>query len=520
MPALAGASSAAADSLGSARGTPIQATLRQENFAEAAAQKVPQSQPTRVDEQPQRSPDSAAVDAASPPVPPTQVPPPSPPTASNSTSSAGAAAAPATVVPFSVSTFLGGGDACNRVPPQPSVAVGTAGKIMEITACKVNIYSTSGTLLDTSNTPDWFFDDASLDVRVIWDPYGQSFIAVNNEGDHLTLAVSATGDPEGNWCYQTLPALAGSGSNQGDFPLVGSDPNFIYVSNVVFNSSGTLVNSRLNAVSRKDMKNCNAPTTDWTWNALQDPSTSNYAYHIDPAIDYEGLPYADSLETFFDVYSGGGSHLSMWWIYSSNGQDAPVLNWARLSVPSYSPPVPVQEPGSGRIDPFFSTVNSAYEAPTGLIYASWVSSYNYGSTTNNIVDWVSGAPDFGSPTISHTGAFGFTGYDYYYPTIGLDAAGNLLFGYAFGSASLDPSSALIGMTPGGTFGGPQYAAQGLYPYTGNLRHCPPSGCSAWGDWYSMNANESGSHFWFASEVATSSDDWQTYISAIAMNDGS
>jgi hypothetical protein len=51
-----------------------------------------------------------------------------------------------------------------------------------------------------------------------------------------------------------------------------------------------------------------------------------------------------------------------------------------------------------------------------------------------------------------------------------------------------------------------------------------SGCSRWGDWYSLSINSSGNHFWLASQLATANGTtantypkWTTSIANINMN---
>jgi hypothetical protein len=474
------------------------------------------------------SPDGAVVAA-----PPSTLLPPPPASVSAASPAArrsGANVAPdVSGDPTLSAAFSGGDGGCGSYPAQPAVGIGPD-DVVELTSCTLHIYNKSGTSLFHTPTSSWFDDGTTADERVLWDPIGLSFIAVNNAQDHLTITVSETSNPLGAWCTLQIPARAGGSSNLGDFPLVGIDPHFIWISNNVYNGSGDLVNSRLNAIPRSSLENCASSITYASFDDLYDPGTSTISYHIDPAIDLEGAVSSNTTESFFNVYGGGGSHLSIWWVNSSSASTSGlVISSARVSVPSYSDPPPVQEAGtSATLDPYLPTVNVAYEEPDSNVMIGWVSGYTSGGNSYSKIDWATASADdgSGSPYVFDDGSFGDPGYDYFYPALGYDVSLNGLAAYALSGESIYPSSAFVGISNEGELSTSYYAEQGTYPYSGDTggdSSC--SGCSRWGDWYSVSMNTTGDRFWLASELATDNGTmvdtypkWWTSIADIDMND--
>jgi len=220
---------------------------------------------------------------------------------------------------------------------------------------------------------------------------------------------------------------------------------------------------------------------------VHDPGTSNIAFHIGPATAYGS---ASSNGWMADAYPGGGSHITVHYVDSSND-----LHSKQISAPSYSVPTAAKQPGGSYLDtgePGFTNV----VAIGGELYLATTSGYNWGNGNNNsVVLWMQVQASTSSTTLDKYGSFGYAGLWYFYSSsAGSPASGQYqAFNYALSGASRYVSAAIAEVDYTGAVKSNYYSIYGNAPYTGVSRSgCSSSPCYRWGDYSSLYVDPNNS----------------------------
>lgn len=338
-------------------------------------------------------------------------------------------------------------------------------------------------------------------------------------GHVVSVSTSSTANPNTTlWCNYTMPAR--TNTNQfADFPQLGSDSRYFYLTMVDL-AGGSQTDSVLAVVPKTEAESCK--TVHWSrWSQLRDPGTActlctqdNLAFHVSPAtvsdsLDGNGWPA--------DAYSGGGSHITVWYLDSSN-----LLHAQQVSTPSYSVSTAAAQPGTTAVldpdQPQFTGITKT----GGELYLALSSGYDWGNGNKNaVVNWMQINATAGSIGLDKAGSFGAAGLWYLYPSSsGSAAAGEYQTFTSAVTGSVPVGNSIASIDYTGAVTSNTYAPIGVSTYSGAPagaeEGCYVSNCYRWGDFTSMVIDpvDPGNTMWAAGMFAAAETSWATHITQI------
>jgi hypothetical protein len=168
-------------------------------------------------------------------------------------------------------------------PPDPTGAAGPSNVVTGSNA-QLQIDSRSGGVVRAAESFDQFFGQPSttfmFDPHIIYDISSGRFMTVIDNGNNLWLAVSRSSDATGSWCMLQFNGPARgiwSAADWADYPLIGTDTNFIYLTANIY--SGTRTNSgpfqftRMLELAKSSVLSCSGAYSFNIWSNLYDPNT-------------------------------------------------------------------------------------------------------------------------------------------------------------------------------------------------------------------------------------------------------
>lgn len=359
-----------------------------------------------------------------------------------------------------------------------------------------------------------------FDPKIAYDHYAQRWIVViaarrgTPAGSWIMLAVSKGPDPAAGWWTWALDAsVDGSqpSGNWADYPMLGFDTQAIYISTNQFKfaGDGSFSYSKIRILNKTEAY-AGAALRWWDISKLKNPDNS-LAFTIQSSLHFRGVG-GNPPAYFCNALWPSGTSLTLWQLNNPlalwQGQ-APQLTSASVRCRGYDLPPDAEQPGTTtRIETNDSRLLSSVFQFAGGVQRLWTAqttklTWAGENVARSAVQWYE--IDVAARQVVQQGAFGASGFYYYFPVIQTDISRNafLCFGRSnsaeFGSlrqtgrrvadaANILQSSALI--------------KAGESAYLGER----------WGD-YQAHARDGGdgARVWLYGEFADARDSWGTWV---------
>ncbi|MCL5884134.1 MAG: fibronectin type III domain-containing protein [Deltaproteobacteria bacterium] len=346
-----------------------------------------------------------------------------------------------------------------------------------------------------------------FDTKVLYDTSSARFFAVTLGGTNapnswILAAVSASSDPTGPWNKWAIDAdldnNAPQFNNWADFPGVGLDGNNLYVSANMFSNGNTFQYGKIWVLPKPQLLSGSASLS---WTEFRDPAGSSFS--MQPAHTF-GLAAAE-----YFIYEGNSGQLLLARIDNSAG----TPTWHAPTAVAVAPYVSVSAlpgaPQSGNDN----TIDTSDTRLLNVVYRAdslWtVHTVQSPATVKTEVAWYQIDP--GTATVLSQGRISDPTRWYYYPSIGVNANGDVAVGMSGSSATEFVGgyyTARRFTDPGGTMQQVSLLKAGEQPYFKTLGGAD----NRWGDYSATVVDPNGNlRFWTVQEyAATPSNRWGTW----------
>lgn len=350
--------------------------------------------------------------------------------------------------PAPVQNFEGLNDSDTSIPPDTHGAVGP-NHIMVTLNTQVRILNRSGGTISTVSLQGFWgsVSNNAFDPKVYYDPYDNRWIVVaaddarsNDSG--ILIAASETSDPTGNW---NRYFIEGDPSNTlwFDYPGLGFNNNWVVVTGNMFpiNSGSSAVN--LYYWSKQDLYD---GVSNLTANRLQGVSSSTLT--MMPAIMYD-----NNINRIYMLQSWNGSSGSVRFSKMQENSSGTSMSFSEIGFLSvsdtwaFSPSETNSAPQSGSSEKINNggsrILDAVYRAESGTFWACQNAFLPTNSPDRTIVQWWEIDPDLnndGNDGDTDVLQFGRIDGDadnkfYAYPSLAVNAVGDMLIGYTSFSSS-------------------------------------------------------------------------------------
>jgi hypothetical protein len=368
----------------------------------------------------------------------------------------------------------------------------TTGAVLE----KIPLRSFWGSLGTAAGQPAHF----PFDTKVLYDTSSGRFFAMTLGGTSapnswILVAVSESSDPTGPWNKWAIDADRDDDAQQfinwADFPGFGLDGNNLYVSANMFSNSDSFQYSKVWVLPKAQLL---SGSSSITWTEFRDPPGSDF--NMQPAHTFG----AASSEYF--LLEGSSSHLLMARIDNTSGTPvwhAPTaVTIAAYTLSNRLPGAP-QSGNDNTIDTSDTRLlNVVYRA--GALWT--VHTVQSPATVKTEVAWYQIDP--GAGAVLAQGRISDPVRWYYYPSIGVNANGDVAIGMSGSSATEFVGGYYTARfaDPGGTMQPVSLLKAGEQPYYKTLRGTE----NRWGDYSATVADPNGNlRFWTLQEYAQAPD---------------
>lgn len=386
-------------------------------------------------------------------------------------------------------------------PPDTMGAAGPS-RLAEFVNGAVAFFDKGGTKLSQVDIASFFFVpnvlDSYFDPRVLYDQYSGRFIAIcanrssaGGINGYLMLAVSRTSDPTQVWDKWSIPTPRGI-----DYPTLGVDGNAVY------STTGEVPPG-----SPQVTKVIIVPKAQ-----LLSGSLSTYFVNTGlPDSVYQpchtfGSPGAEYLVGRTEQ---GGVGVKIYKI--TNPTSAPVLSFVGTVGSSVvEPPDAPQAGGPIKLETIDSRIMNAV-CRNGFVWCA----QNVGVSGRAAIQWYQINPG-GTPTITQSGTITDGTRSYFYPSVAVNAAGDVAFGFSGSSATQYAGTYYTtrkASDPSGFTEVPVAVKAGDAYYARGAGFSPDS--TRWGD-YSVTCVDPANDttFWSIQEYAKLGNQWGTWWAAI------
>ncbi|MEI7952920.1 MAG: hypothetical protein WCH37_09620 [Synechococcaceae cyanobacterium ELA182] len=415
-----------------------------------------------------------------------------------------------------------------RIPPDTMGAIGLS-QFLETSNGSISVYDRSnGSLVNRQNLGSFWsavspnLSDSGGDQRVLFDHYTNRWIVIGFGATRNTIniAVSSTDNALGTWKGVTLAVL--SSGNTADYPTLGIDEKGVYIGTNNFTGLGSFTGSSLIVLSKSDLF-ASVPVVNGL--TFDGGATSTFQ----GAVNWQGNPGATANILFTDRTSPAASSIDRA-VISGVGTATPTVQSIQNNAVTYSTQLlsnaKARQPNGSQVIDTLDTRLSAnvYQANGKLYGVRTVTPDNPIGTagTSSALQWF--VLNAASGAMIETGLIGGDGFDYFQPSIAVNAWGEAVIGYnrSGGAAS-------------GVAGNISFLAQafrtdglgGLDAYGDSLllRRSDTSaynldfgtGRYRWGDYSAVSLDPlDGRSFWAIGEYAPASNSWGTYIAALQL----
>ncbi|NJN49202.1 MAG: hypothetical protein HC805_04715 [Alkalinema sp. RL_2_19] len=411
------------------------------------------------------------------------------------------------------------------IPADSSGAVGNQ-HIVQVTNQGFAVYDkTNGQILQKTSL-DHFWRSTGLptanatnnfDPRIAYDPTSQRWISIAADrtdlngdvanfplGNRVVLAVSNNADPTQGWQGFALPASQSSQLGFADAPSLGIDADGVYIAANMFDASLNNRTSTLFAIAKSDLLTASTGSS-LHYDTLFGVENSRYGNSLQPVTDFSNP--ADGQADFLSAFNGDAVQRSTLTL------DGTLAQPQHIDVNDFSRAPNALQPNSSQNletgDPRFS---SAVVRVGDSIWAVNTSADAVGN--RSVIRWYE--LDAQTNQVKQQGEIGDGEHDYFYPSIALNATGNVVIGFnRSGHDEFVSSYGIAGVTIGGitTFGQPTLLQAG----TDNYFRTFGFGRNRWGDSSATVLDPSDPQsFWTFQQVARANNEWSTQITQIRL----
>ena len=336
----------------------------------------------------------------------------------------------------------------------------------------------------------------SFDPRIAYDPFAQRWYAVSVDGARTNnsgylFAVSKSANPMDGWNGFRWQAEPVSGGNWADFPMMGFDGEYVYISSNHFANTGGTSEYPVYALPKADLLSA-SPTIDNRQKIALDASTNQTTVALDnlsPAVQAYHLWEDGSSSLPYDKLTKSGSTL------------ARTTGTTSLSG-SLNAPSNARQPDSTLT--LLEVDDERFSSRLVRIGGSYWGVYPRKLGSDDVLRWFEINASTG--TMEQAGTISIAGQDTFYPAISVNADGTVVIGFsASGPSAGDyPSAyAVVGETVGGTttFGTPFVLKKGTTSY----QRLDTSNRNRWGDYSATDWDPADPNiFWTWQEWASGS----------------
>jgi hypothetical protein len=429
------------------------------------------------------------------------------------------------------------------VPPDPDIAVGPD-HVIAVVNVSFEIYDKEGNVLRPATSYGTLFAGVNpfgacegpftFDPDVIYDEsIGQYIIGVDGGGAFYCIGITTDGDPTGTWNLYSFFASSPGFVEFFDFPHMGAGTDAIFVGSNQFTSG--FAGGAVFAVSKDEMLS-GGPLNVVRANVPNFDSTPQPATNFGAA---EGtLPTSGANYIMTEVFDGR-VHSVYQWNDPFGGGSLELVGDVNLADASGVPcdffscfPVSVPQAGSSVRLAGNDWRGQETRYRNGSLWTTQTISCNpTGEGAVNCVRWAevdptnvepltglngNGQLDASTNGVVQAGVFSSAdGTHRWFPSIGVNACGQMAVGYSKSSETMFPSVALTGQRtedqPGKVRGEVDVIA-GTESYRSFQN---PNSPNRWGDYSGMWVDPNGKDFWYIGEYAGPSvnpfTNWQNAI---------
>jgi hypothetical protein len=433
----------------------------------------------------------------------------------------GLTAAPAATSPAPSQNFQGVLDNGTLIPPDINGAVGTT-YVIETTNQQFNIYTKSTGVLKSTVAIATLFSPSGLtgyyDPHIVYDPNNDRFLiaidaqtgTASTAPSAFAVAVSATGDPTGNWYIYSVVCTPSAPTDFMDYDQLGFNNNWIVMTGNDFPSSGS--NSTHIYVWPRATLYSGASGT-----ATSFVDATNIL--VSPATTYDATQNTEYLVSDRNGNSGGNGYVNIETItgtasapvYSAGTQLGINQPWQDPSALEHAPEkgetaAKGTEAGDTRIHSVIYRNGSLWFTHGVFLPAS-------GTVTNCAVDWWQINPSTLSVIQFDRIADANKLIWYYYPSLDVNVNGDMLIGYSNSSATTYAGaqySLRVAADPVNTLETPDQFVNGVAGYYKTYG----GGRNRYGDYSGTAFDPTDGSFWTFQEWANTGNNWGTQIAHI------
>lgn len=415
-----------------------------------------------------------------------------------------------------IGTSMSGTTMTNSTPPDNTVAISNAGRIVAVDNEDISYFNSNGNFLGSSTHGSFFSglttSNLLYDPRVLYDADEDRFIYVllngnNSSVSQIFVCFSESNNPfiDGWHIY----AFDGNPLNNNcwtDYPHIGITENELFITGNLFNNNNNFNQSIVWQIDKSEGYNGASVSWDY-WDDIFDPF-SNRAFSLVPASHGYGTNYGTNMYMVSN-YSGGGNRIFLWEI-SGDMDSNPSMTVEWISS-TYDVAADGNQAGSNNlVDVGNCRMQNAFYL-NGIVHCVHASEYL--NTAYSGVYYYRIPVDDAKDGTQRT-EFGQSGFDYAYPSLA-----------SFGLNECDQSVMIGALRTGGTIFPEMrvmncdedmqwsnstlvYAGEGPIVFLG--------GTERWGDYSAMqrkhNANDP--EIWFSGCYPNSGNRWRTRIAEI------
>lgn len=411
-----------------------------------------------------------------------------------------------------------GGSILNEfAPPDTMGAVGQQ-HIVEILNGSFAIYDKSnGSLIRRTSLDDFWTSagaepdgDYAFDPRIVFDANSQRWYAVavdNKSGpNNVLLGVSSSPDPTDAWAaFQVDADTTGPDDVWADFPTLGYDAHGVYVAANMFPIASGFANVSILAVPKDDLL-ASVPT-------IQNAVYFENVMPIDTGFSLQSVIHSspDNVARLLSAYSA----TQLKWTELTGTDSFPVsLDTTSLpiAVPSSgSVPDAPQPNGAALLDTRDERFSASVIQQGNSIWAAQSVRQN----NRAVVRWFE--LDAASGQVVQSGTIADPIRSYYYPSIAVNANGDVVIGFT-GSSPIEYASAYV--VSGSTVAGVTSFQTPIPLFAGNATYerFDSSGRNRWGDYSSTVLDPLDPHsFWTFQLFVSGANQWQVGVTKLSVS---
>ncbi len=350
--------------------------------------------------------------------------------------------APTPRAPSLLSSFIGLVDDLTVVPPDTMGAAGPS-HLVSFLNSEVGFFTKTGTLLNpgvslrdfwlplisAGNLPDNSVSPTVFDPKVLYDAGSGRFLAVTLDGSLPTdnswilIAVSRSSDPTAGWNTWAIAADP-TGATWADYPGLGVDDNNVYITANLFGADNVFRQGKMLRIPKAQLlPSPQATTLAWTEFTIS-------RFNLQPAYTF-GSASPEYLVTESNTVIGGSRSLD---VYTIGGTPAALVLLGSVNVAPYPVVQSLPVAPQTRIDTGDTRILNAVFR-NGHLYATHTVSDS--ANTRTEAAWYEIVPS-SPPSLVQQGRVSDPARFYYYPSIAVNANGDIAIGFSGSSATEFP----------------------------------------------------------------------------------